>query len=319
MRFSNLLYASKKNRHLDMWLRAGGLLICILFCIVSAGVFFFVDKNKEAVMALLSILLCLLPPLVQILFSCRIATPIYLVTLVYALGGLIGNGYGLYYLTAWWDKGLHTLAGVLFALFGMFLAARLNREKPCSLWLRVVFALCFSMAISVLWEFFEFFADRLIGTDMQQDRVVNMVHSYLLGDQPGQVGTVEKITHSQIGEKIFPGYVDLGLIDTMTDMLTETVGALFGGVFLLLDRDRHPAFCSVPRPVMKNNGGSKKVETTAASVPPMEEADTIQQEMTKTQTQQTITSQVQTEQIPNAQEKPEEKTQRQNGAPPDAE
>lgn len=148
---------------------------------------------------------------------------------------------------------------------------------------------------------------------------MNMVHSYLLGDRPGQVGTVEKITHSQVGEKIFPGYVDLGLIDTMTDMLTETVGALFGGVFLLWDRDRHPAFCSVPRPVMKNNGGSKEVETTAASVPRMEEADTIQQEMTQTQTQQTKTYQVQTEQIPNAQEKPEEKTQQQNGAPPDAE
>ena len=95
--------------------------------------------------------------------------------------------------------------------------------------------------------------------------------------------------------------------------------ALFGGVFLLLDRDRHPAFCSVPRPVMKNNSGSKEIETTAASVPQMEEADTAQQEMTKTQIQQTKTTQVQTEQISNAQAKPEEKTQQQNGAPPDVE
>ena len=36
------------------------------------------------------------------------------------------------------------------------------------------------------------------------------------------------------------GYIDIGLIDTMLDMLLETVGAIAACMIILLDKDRHP-------------------------------------------------------------------------------
>jgi len=36
------------------------------------------------------------------------------------------------------------------------------------------------------------------------------------------------------------GYVDIGLIDSMLDMLLESLGALITSALLILDKGRHP-------------------------------------------------------------------------------
>lgn len=41
------------------------------------------------------------------------------------------------------------------------------------------------------------------------------------------------------------GYIDIGLIDTMGDMMLETAGAVVCAVVFALDRGRHPAFTRV--------------------------------------------------------------------------
>ena len=104
------------------------------------------------------------------------------------------------------------------------------------------FALCFSVAIAVLWEFCEFGADTFLGMDMQDDTVIHGLTSYLLGDSLGMTGSIPNIQSVSVNGLLLPvdGYIDIGLIDTMLDMLLETMGAIAACVIILLDKDRHP-------------------------------------------------------------------------------
>ncbi len=58
--------------------------------------------------------------------------------------------------------------GILFALVGLYLIQYLNRNKVNSTLSCALFALCFSITISVCWEFVEFGSDRLLGADMRR-------------------------------------------------------------------------------------------------------------------------------------------------------
>ena len=99
-------------------------------------------------------------------------------------------------------------------------------------------AFCFSMTIGVLWEFFEFTMDQLFLLDMQKDFIVQQIGSVTL--DPAQMGTpipVKEITdtviHTASGETwtVAGGYLDIGILDTMKDLLVNLVGA---GVFSLI-------------------------------------------------------------------------------------
>lgn len=176
--------------------------------------------------ALVTLGMLLLPAVVERMVKRRLLLPAYLLGMFYALGPMLGQCHNLYYNLTWWDKLLHTLGGVVFAILGVLLFEAFAGVR--SVRMTAVFALCFSMAVSVGWEFYEYGADTLFGTDMQQDTVVHQINSYKLGSRVGEVGTVEDIRSVQVnGEKLpFDGYLDIGLHDTMMDMLLETLGAL---------------------------------------------------------------------------------------------
>lgn len=105
----------------------------------------------------------------------------------------------------------------------------------------------FSIAIAAIWEFYEFGMDRWLGTDMQRDTLVTAIHSYNLGPATGVVGTIDPIESVIVNGVPMEGYLDLGLIDTMGDMLVETLGAGIWAVLALVDRGRHPALIRLER------------------------------------------------------------------------
>ena len=185
------------------------------------------------------------PAIVEKLFSCRINTVIYLLGLVYTISPMLGDCYKLYYATTWWDKVLHTFGGIVFALFGLYLFEFLNGKKS-NVITCAVFALCFSVTLSVIWEFIEFGSDIFLGTDMQHDTVVSSINSYMLGDRLGAAGVIENIHTVTVNGTELPvnGYIDIGLIDSMTDMLLETLGAILVFVIHVFDKGNHPAFVS---------------------------------------------------------------------------
>ena len=96
----------------------------------------------------------------------------------------------------WWDTMLHTTSGIILGLVGFFFVYLLNEKGDANVNLSptfvVLFAFCFAITMGVFWEFFEFASDRLLGYNMQRFRL------------PGEDG----------------------LIDTMEDLIVDTIGAI---------------------------------------------------------------------------------------------
>ena len=186
-------------------------------------------------------LFALLPPVLMLLLKWDFHFGFYLIFSLYTAGPLLGAVYKLYYLTSWWDILLHALAGFLFAVVGGHLANALNKGKETSYALAIVFGLLTSLCVAVLWEFFEYGADIVLGSDMQTDTVIRAFVTKL-GGLDGSVVSYEGITDVAVnGQPLGQGgYIDIGLIDTMSDMLYEALGALAFVLYAVLDRGRHP-------------------------------------------------------------------------------
>ena len=218
-----------------------GTILCEVFTILTIICLLANGEADRLALAFGTLLLVLLPMLLEKLFRCRICLPVYLFALAYAIGPMLGHCWKLYYTVPVWDKLLHTCGGVMFAILGAYLFDFFVKSKdlPAA---RAIFALCFSMAIAVLWEFCEFGADTFLGMDMQDDTVIHGLTSYLLGDSLGVTGSIPNIRSVSVNGVLLPvdGYIDIGLIDTMLDMLLETIGAIAACVILLLDKGRHP-------------------------------------------------------------------------------
>lgn len=135
---------------------------------------------------------------------------------------------------------LHVFGGVAFALVGASLFERMAEGKQKRITV-ALFGLIFSIAIAALWEFVEFGADRFLGLDMQDDTVVTHICSYLLGEQAGVTGRIDGIQSVIVNGTALPvaGYIDIGLFDSMLDMLLESLGAILTAAIVWLDKGRH--------------------------------------------------------------------------------
>lgn len=220
---------------------------CVIFCVVSGVGFLWKGNILEGLICLGTVVLISLPFLLERCWNWTLNRGFFLFCLLYAMGPMLGKAFKLYYLTNWWDKLLHTSAGFLFAVLGTYLTTALNNGKETSPILQILFGICFSIAVSAVWELVEFGVDRIFGADMQNDAIVNSIHSYLLSDTPGMLWEMPEITSLSVNGTPLEigGYLDIGLIDTMHDVLVETTGAVVYGVWHLLDRNRHPLICTV--------------------------------------------------------------------------
>lgn len=197
--------------------------------------------TERLLLAFGTLLLVLVPALIERLFRCEINTAVYLIGVLYAVGPMMGHCWKFYYTIPCWDKLLHLCGGVMFVILGVYLFERLSHGKVNHV-SAVIFALCFSLAISVLWEFVEYGADLFLGMDMQDDTVVSGITSYLLGAEKGMTGSIESIQSVLVNGIPLPvdGYIDVGLHDTMLDMLLESIGAFVTCALLLIDKGKHP-------------------------------------------------------------------------------
>lgn len=165
--------------------------------------------------------------------------------------GEIQNFYGIFH---YWDTILHTLNGFLCAAIGFSLIDILNRSERTHMNLSPIFvalvAFCFSMTIGVLWEFFEFGADTFVKTDMQKDRIVSSISSVTLEPEGKNIAvTLNDIDKTMIYSKdtngndivttIENGYLDIGINDTMKDLIVNFIGAVtFSIIGFLYIRNR---------------------------------------------------------------------------------
>lgn len=223
-------------------IRVTGIILGELFAVFTIIYLCVTNQLGRLSLAIGTIFMVLIPAIVEFLFKCKINTLLYAITLVYTVEPMMGFCYDFYHKIFWWDKLLHITGGVMFALLGILFCRLMCKDAKKRL-LIGVFALCFSMAISMCWEFIEYASDSFLGTDMQADTVVSSVTSYKL-DSKGGIGVIDNINRVTVnGEKLnIKGYLDIGLIDTMMDMLLETMGALAVVLFYWICREKFPVF-----------------------------------------------------------------------------
>lgn len=226
------------------------LRLLVILCMVRE----LMNGNFENVLlCVLSLILFLLPIFIEKTFKIDLPTPLEVIILVFIFSaeilGEINNFYGMFHN---FDDILHTINGFLAASVGFSLIYLLN-ENTDKLKLSPFFvslvAFCFSMTIGVAWEFFEYGMDRYFGLDMQKDEYVERIKTVTLDpEQKNQVVTFDNIKYTVIYDEndqpltTIEGYLDIGLNDTMKDLIVNFIGAtVFSalGYLYIVNRNRY--------------------------------------------------------------------------------
>ena len=237
------------------------VIITMIRCIMTGN-------YENALICVLSLILFLIPAILADTLKISIPPFFQGVIFVFIFAAEILGEVDKYYVNIpGWDTILHTINGFLFAAVGFSLFYLLNRASKnvyLSPFYLALVAFCFSMTIGVVWEFFEFTMDQLFYLDMQKDFVVTGFGSVSLDPENAQnVIKVLDIVKTEIqtaaGETftIENGYLDIGIIDSMKDLLVNCLGAI---IFCII------GYISVK--TSKSNKVTEKLMITPSDVDP---------------------------------------------------
>lgn len=195
----------------------------VLVTLISTIIFLVFEINKAPIVAdptepfvriksdyalmlsqcVLGVIAMLLPGLLK--HKLRIDIPsnmLILYTLFLYSAIYLGEVKSFYYNVPNWDNILHTFSGAMIGALGFSIVTLLNKtdEVPISLSpiFVALFSFCFAVTLGVVWEFYEFIFDGLLGLNMQKFALEN--------------GT------ELVGRA--------ALVDTMIDLFVDAIGAL---------------------------------------------------------------------------------------------
>jgi len=180
-----------KNKNITYWIFVG----VRVFSTVLMAVTLYTGHWLGLFNASLTLFVTFLPNILKKQWNITYPGEIWIVTLLFVMAALIfGEIFDFYYKFAAWDTILHTLSGFVIAMVAFIIVKQLNEDMDIRVTLSpfftALFAVCFSMAIAVVWEIFEYVMDMSFGTNMQKS----------------------------------------GLVDTMEDLIVATIGALIVGL-----------------------------------------------------------------------------------------
>ncbi len=220
-----------------------------LFVIASLIMSFVRREYENAFVCVLCLTLFLAPTFIEKRLKIDLPSTLEIVVLLFIFSAeILGEIHNYYNKFPAWDTILHTINGFLFAAFGFSLLDIINRNSKFKFVLSPIYlaivAFCFSMTIGIFWEFFEFGCDLIFATDMQKDFIINTISSVKLNPTGENVPVVvNNITSTVAGgtDLGINGYLEIGLYDTMKDLIVNFVGALifsFIGFFYIKNRGR---------------------------------------------------------------------------------
>ena len=227
-----------KKSHLSRLRARGAVYIVLLVLVVAVLVARLIDRDYYAVfLCVLTLLLFNIPRFVDRRLNVKLPNALETIILLFIFAAEILGEIGSFYThISWWDTMLHTINGFLMAAIGFALIDILNNSPKFHISLSPLFvafvAFCFSMTVGVVWEFFEFAMDSLTATDMQKDYLVTAFSSVELNpsglNDPIRLnGISETIIRHSGGEYVVEGgYLDIGVVDTMKDMIVNCIGAV---------------------------------------------------------------------------------------------
>lgn len=189
---------------------------------------------SSAFICALALVLFLVPAFIERHLRIELPTTLQIIILLFIFAAEILGELSNYYVRyTHWDTILHITWGFICAGVGYSLVDLFNRDEHFGVKLSPVFlaitAVCFSMTIGILWEFFEFSYDFLFQGDMQKDTVLHTISSVMLdptqSNTPVVITNITEVTVNGVSLGL-GGYLDIGLYDTMKDLFINFVGAV---------------------------------------------------------------------------------------------
>lgn len=238
-------YKKDKVKFSIYFILRGLVILCLILQLLNG-------EFENAALCFLSLILLLLPFFIEHSFKVDLPNTLEIIIMMFVFSaeilGEINNFYGI---IPFWDTMLHTLNGFLMAAIGFSLFDLLN-DKLKSIELSPIFlclfSFCFSMMIGVIWEFFEYGMDKFVHFDMQKDEYINEIHTVTLDpENNNNVVSINDIDYTILYDKNgkelvrLDGYLDIGLNDTMEDLIVNFIGAIIFNVFgfiYLKNRDK---------------------------------------------------------------------------------
>lgn len=246
MNFESLSEMTKKQKLKQR--RIIHIILGILVVLVMLRQFFMGNYNNVFV-CVMTLVLFMIPAFVDRKLNIRLPLALEAVIMFFIFAAeILGEIQSFYTIIPYWDTILHTINGFMMAAIGFAMIDILNQDPHfhinMSPWFVAFVAFCFSMTIGVLWEFFEYTMDKFFLTDMQKDWLINDVSSVLLNpsglntpivikDVTKTVisGTVDGVTQDWVIDNAF---LDVGLVDTMKDLIVNCIGAVIFSIIGLI-------------------------------------------------------------------------------------
>lgn len=156
-----------------------------------------------------------LPSFLQKRFMWRIPSLFSLIFTIFLWGAIFaGEVWKFYYLFPIWDDILHLMSSMMAAMLGFSLIDILNNDQKHSAvrlspFFVALFSVCFAITIGVLWEIYEFTLDGILGMNMQKFAEISAENNEVFKELSGRKA----------------------LIDTMTDLAVDAIGAVIVSTF----------------------------------------------------------------------------------------
>lgn len=203
----------------------------LVICVMVMQIF---NRNyQNAFLCVLTLVLMIIPSMIQAAFKVEFPSTLEIIILIFIFAAeILGEISAFYIRFPYWDTVLHTINGFICAALGFSTVDILNNQKRLQFQLSPLFmaivAFSVSMTIGVLWEFFEFSMDYFWQLDMQKDTVIQSISSTFLDPAKDNNSIIITDIQSVVinGTELgLGGYLDIGLYDTMYDLVVNFIGA----------------------------------------------------------------------------------------------
>lgn len=157
-----------------------------------------------------------------------------LLALFIIMSGILGEVYYFYVKYPFYDVIVHIFNGFLSAGIGYSLINIWNKNSNyLSKSFKIIFIISFSLSVGVSWEFIEYSGDKFFKSDTQKDTLINSISSISLDEsknyKPVKISDIDKtVLYNQDNEVLITingGYLDIGLNDTISDLLVSLIGS----------------------------------------------------------------------------------------------
>lgn len=224
--------------------------IIIRFLVIVCLIMQIIHKELgNAFLCLLTLILITIPSLFEKKFKISLPSTLEIIIILFIFAAeILGEINNFYRLFKHWDTILHTINGFICAGIGYSMIDLLNKNtkkvnlSPSCL---LLVAFTFSMTIGVIWEFCEYTMDKIFLTDMQKDTQITTISSVYINEKgenkPIILKNIEytkiysKDKNGTLIETTIGGYLDIGLNDTIKDMLVNFLGALIFNLIAYLN------------------------------------------------------------------------------------